>query len=95
MKNYIILFAILFSIFSLSCGNNSEKNSGEKITEYNDDSIRCPKGKHTDSIVEIVYGMPSEELFNQADSGLVVLGGCELPEKPLNHYCKKHSISFR
>lgn len=53
---------------------------------------KCPKN-HTDSIIPIVYGYPSEELFAKSDSGLVALGGCGLSDE--NWYCKIHKISFK
>lgn len=51
----------------------------------------CPEG-HSDKVIPIEYGMPSEELFEKADSGLVYLGGCQLGED--DWYCKKHDITF-
>jgi hypothetical protein len=38
----------------------------------------CPFNPHTDSITPISYGLPTEEMFHKEDSGLLVLGGCEL-----------------
>lgn len=90
----VFSYFFLFVLFIVSCQSRGETSGEDEKVTYDDDSIRCPKGKHTDSIVEIIYGMPSEELFRQADSGLVYLGGCELPEKPLNYFCKRHAISF-
>lgn len=89
-----IYYFLFFAFLICGCQSNGETITEKNDVEYNDDSIRCPQGKHTDSIVEIIYGMPSEELFRQADSGLVALGGCELPKDPFNYYCKKHGVSF-
>lgn len=63
------------------------------MDELKDTIPTCPHN-HTDSIIPMVYGMPSEELFAQADSGLVALGGCELPENPGDWWCKKHKLEF-
>ena len=52
----------------------------------------CPDGRHTDQVIPIIYGEPSQELFEQADSGLVYLGGCELADE--QWYCKKHEKAF-
>ena len=64
--------------------SNSDNNSSILSTE-----IRCPKN-HSDSIIPIVYGFPTEEDFQKSDSGLVALGGCEIPENPPSWYCKIH-----
>ena len=56
-------------------------------------TVLCPK-HHSDSIVPIVFGYPSEELFEMAERGEVVLGGCELPEDYPKYYCKKHQLEF-
>lgn len=71
-----------------------------------DDSIRvqespqltgpaCPEGNHQDSLIPCIWGMPTEESFQRADSGLVWLGGCEIPsDKMPKWHCKKHLIQF-
>jgi len=87
MKKLII---IGLSIIAISCTLNESKSSG---VVFDNGKPICPKN-HTDSIIPIEYGMPSEALFAEADSGKVWLGGCEIPEVENNWYCKKHNIQF-
>ncbi len=87
MKNIIF---IAFGTLVLSC-TTIVSNTNEKVFNVNDPT--CPKG-HTDSIIPILYGMPTEEAFAEADSGLIWLGGCEIPEVENNWHCKKHIIQF-
>ena len=92
MKFLLALFAVIL----FSCGSEST-NSDPQLEALNDliNDLKapvCPKEKHTDSIVPIEYGYPSEEMFLAQDSGKIVLGGCEIGED--NHYCLKHDISF-
>ncbi len=53
----------------------------------------CPEG-HKDSIIPILYGFPSEEMFEQSDSGIISLGGCEVSMCDPNWWCKIHQKSF-
>jgi len=46
----------------------------------------CPKCKQS-SGVEIVYGYPSESLFEEAERDEVVLGGCTQMEGAPNRQC--------
>ena len=73
----------------LSCIHSSKDN----VPFIGESSPICPKN-HTDSIVPIIYGMPNEELFMQADSGLVWLGGCEITDDDKYWHCKKHNINL-
>lgn len=53
---------------------------------------KCPKcgGK----VVNIVYGMPSNELFEQAERGEVVLGGCTISDTMPEWACTKCDTTF-
>ena len=84
MKTLLLLFPLLMLGCSDSNPSDFNQHQNEKI---------CPKN-HTDNIIPIVYGMPSEALFAQADSGLVQLGGCEIDDDFPNWHCKTHNISF-
>lgn len=99
MKNNNRFSASFLVGFIICLGFNSCSVSGEKgpITQDVKEpraANECPQGNHTDSIIPIVYGFPTEEDFRKSDSGLVALGGCELPEKLMNFYCKIHRIQF-
>jgi hypothetical protein len=53
----------------------------------------CPKGKHTDNIIPIIYGFPSEKAMKRAKRGKVMLGGCD-PSYCEKWHCKTHDLSF-
>ncbi len=36
----------------------------------------CPVCNRSDMVIPIVYGFPGEELFEESEKGLVMLGGC-------------------
>ena len=88
---------LLILLALLGCQSQSKNVEGDNSYMNDLDQLEildpvCPQGNHKDSIIEIIYGEPSEELFEEADSGLVYLGGCELMDD--NWYCKKHNITF-
>jgi len=51
-------------------------------------------GGHTDHIVPIVYGMPTEETMRKAELGLVHLGGCVMSDSDPKFYCTIHKIEL-
>lgn len=51
------------------------------------DRIRCPKCGSTDC-GQIVYGMPSYELFRQAEAGEIRLGGCCIWDDSPDYFCR-------
>lgn len=61
------------------------------MTTSKPDTGYCPEG-HSDEIIPIVYGLPTDEMFAKSDSGLVYLAGCEMEEE--QWYCKKHDKTF-
>lgn len=83
----------LYLIFISSCSVSADENNFEKVVAKPKAENECPKG-HSDEVVPIIYGYPSEEDFKNSDSGKVVLGGCELPENPKKYWCKKHKTEF-
>ena len=58
-----------------------------------DSKVNCPNG-HSDNIIPIVYGYPSDELFEQAKQGEIHLGGCCITQDDPHWYCKKHDLEF-
>ena len=53
---------------------------------------KCPKCGN--KLTEIIYGMPSPELFEAAKRGEVILGGCcECYDDP-EYRCKKCDLDF-
>jgi hypothetical protein len=59
------LMIIALSVIAISCTLN-ESNPYESM--FANDELTCPKG-HTDSIIEILYRMPTEESFLDTVSG--------------------------
>ena len=55
---------------------------------------QCPIDGHSDQIIPIIYGMPSEKLWIKADKGKVKLGGCLVSDDNPKWYCKKHGVEF-
>lgn len=49
---------------------------------------RCPSCRDR-TLVPIVFGMPSYELFEAAERGEVILGGCVLGEVDPTHGCTR------
>jgi hypothetical protein len=62
--------------------------TGSKISEK-----KCPLG-HTNDIIPIVYGLPSEKGIKKAEKGKIELGGCSVTECDPKWYCKIHKIKF-
>lgn len=93
--NRILIPLILTLLLLVGCSEPSDTENKNPLEEYltQNSKPRCPKN-HIDSIIPIIYGFPSEEDFQKSDSGLVALGGCELPENAPSWYCKIHDISF-
>ena len=54
----------------------------------------CPVCKRSDMVVPIVYGFPGEELFEESEKGLVVLGGCCIVDGNPAWYCKRDEKEF-
>ena len=40
------------------------------------------------NFIPIIYGEPSPELFEKAEKGEILLGGCEIPPDKDNYQCK-------
>lgn len=53
---------------------------------------KCPEG-HTNNIIPIVYGFPTEKMMRKAKNGKVKLGGCNTTFCEKWH-CKTHEIDF-
>ena len=48
--------------------------------------VKCPQCG-SKSVLEIVYGMPEPSLFEDAEQGKVILGGCCIEEGQANYGC--------
>ncbi len=54
----------------------------------------CPRCGSADQVVEVVYGLPSQETAERARRGELVLGGCILrPDFPA-WYCRACELDF-
>ena len=108
MKTLISISITLSVVLLTSCKANVEPESKSLIDEikeqnqnseivYTDNDINiapvCPE-RHTDSIIPMIYGFPTEESFQKSDSGLVMLGGCEISDDSGDWWCKIHKLEF-
>ena len=55
----------------------------------------CPKCGHSDLVVPIVYGYPTNEAMEAAERGEVILGGCEVGDIDPRCLCHRCQIYFR
>jgi len=55
--------------------------------------MKCPKCGG--EAVEIIYGMPTHELFEAEQRGEVVIGGCLVSGDDDNWQCKKCGYSWK
>ena len=53
---------------------------------------KCPKCNN--NLIEIIYGMPSSELFEAEERGEVMLGGCCISDDNPKYHCKNCDIDF-
>ncbi len=54
----------------------------------------CPVCNRSDMVIPIVYGFPGEELFEESEKGLVMLGGCCVDDRNPEWYCKRDEKEF-
>jgi len=87
---HLVLFIFALTVLIISCGQANSKETNISLDDP--DKPTCPKGHHTDSIIPIIYGLPTAETFERADSGFVAIGGCELADE--NWWCKIHKVGF-
>ena len=52
----------------------------------------CPKCGKSDSVVRVVYGMPSPMGEASANRGEIIFGGCNVDEGNPTHYCRSCKI---
>jgi hypothetical protein len=69
----------------MSANNRNKKDLMNRI---------CPICKQSDQVIDIVYGLPTKEAFEEADEGSLYLGGCiEFGNDP-KYYCKRDHFKF-
>ena len=93
---FILLVSVQCSNSGNEFNNDSELDFEQTVdtcnfVSMNEVNPQCQHG-HSDSITPIIYGFPSEEMFNKSDSGLVALGGCEISDCDPYWWCKIHEI---
>lgn len=55
----------------------------------------CPRCGTTDTVRPLMFGFPSDEMFEASERGEIDLGGCCLPEEPLPHWrCRSCGAEF-
>ncbi len=58
---------------------------GTKIFGEREKIIKCPNCNN--KMIKIVYGMPSNELFELSEKGIIHLGGCSVSDDDPIYYC--------
>ena len=53
----------------------------------------CP-GCGQENSVPLIYGLPGSDDFGQAERGVVVLGGCLMPEEPAAFVCRTCDLAW-
>lgn len=53
----------------------------------------CPRCGREDSIPQ-VFGLPSPELMDAAEQGLVSLGGCMMSPSPADFFCRSCGLEW-
>ena len=53
----------------------------------------CPQG-HSDYIIPIIYGYPTNRNLKKAKKGKIKLGGCVVTDCDPKWHCTKHNIDF-
>jgi len=72
---------------------NMSKDKPTKIARTKKQKPTCIGG-HTDHIVPIIYGMPTEEMMRKAELGLVHVGGCVMSDSDPKFYCTSHETEL-
>ena len=54
----------------------------------------CPVCRRYDKVVPVIHGMPSHELFLEAERGLLRLGGCCVSDENPQWYCRRDDVEF-
>lgn len=68
-----------------------------RVTRKHPETSRpdCPACEAPDSAQPLVFGFPSEEMFEASERGEITLGGCCLPQGPMPHWrCSGCGIEF-
>jgi len=53
----------------------------------------CPKCQ-SKKVIPIIYGMPTEEAFEEAEKGKLMIGGCCVSDKSPQWYCADCQCEF-
>jgi hypothetical protein len=64
------------------------------LTYLKNEKPKCIIGGHTDNIIPIVYGLPTQKTMKKAKKGLVHLGGCIISDCDPHYYCTIHKIEL-
>jgi transposase-like protein len=93
VKSYIWL-AALAALVALAVTVQAQDAPGNVAVSVNDDTPTCPRCHSSEQVVPIIYGYPSEELFEAADRGEVKLGGCVVTGDDPQWFCKSCDYSW-
>jgi hypothetical protein len=71
-------------------------NEKNVITSGSEVISRCPveSEDHSDQIIPIVYGEPTDETLANVKKGEILHGGCVVDANSPRWHCKKHDVNF-
>ena len=72
----------------ISIDNTKIKIKDIKMIELYQENIKCCPNCNNE-LIKIVYGMPSNEMFQKAEKGEIYLGGCIILPNNAVYYCSK------
>jgi hypothetical protein len=96
MKKIAVQLVFLNVVFILSCSQHAQENKNDSTNTTKFTAAGkpiCPKG-NTDSIIPIIYGLPTSETGQKSERGEVWLGGCDEDSLSPHWYCKIHKTEF-
>lgn len=98
MRYLFMLCAIVMCLSGCSSkGGSVSSEAGDTAVGTETSSaqvaVKCPQG-NTDSIIPIIYGLPTKETMERAERGEVALGGCIQDSAAPLYHCKIHDVDF-
>ena len=65
------------------------------MENINDQSpMKCPVCHKSDQVIRIVYGYPGQKMLEDAEKGIIKLGGCIIDPNNPKWYCKRDKVKF-
>jgi hypothetical protein len=92
IKSAILLIG--FSCFLTFASLAQSKKPGIASDTIAQSTKVCPHCHHSDNVIPIRYGKPTQETIKKAEKGEVKLGGCMVSATSPKFYCNKDKTAF-